>query len=249
MSLQRLLNPIKRKLYTMVGKALLTAVNNSGEVGYYPAGDRKNPQRLNMNWLGLLTDVERAQPYGFETYPIPKTAVNRLLAPDGSRSNAYVFMVQDDDYRPTDGSEGDVIAYGKNDKTVGEKHRVHFKADGSIEVWTGASNKIIIAKDGDIDIVAPNVNITGNLNVQGNVGIIGDTTQTGDYNLTGSATISVEATIATIPYTAHLHIDSIGGTGSGPQTAAAVPPIPFATHTHDYTWTDPAGAGTTDPPA
>jgi len=243
MSLQRLLNPIKRKLYTMVGKALLTAVNNSGETGFYPAGDRKNPQRLNMNWLGLLTDVERAQPYGFETYPIPKTAVNRLLAPDGSRSNAYVFMVQDDDYRPTDGGEGDVIAYGKNDKTAGKKHRIHFKNDGSIEIQAGATNKITVTDDGSISI-ASLVNVL--VSAIGNVDIdaAGATTNC-NVTVTGADVIADGISLKT-----HLHPGELGGTVGVPQGGAAVPsPIPFDTHTHGIEWTDPAGTGTSDPPA
>lgn len=184
--LQRYLNPIRRKLYMMMGKALLTAVNNSGEVGFYAAGDRKNPQRLNMDWLGTLTDIERAQPYGFESYPIVGTAKNIILAQDGSRQNAFVVMVQDDEYRPTDGSEGDTIFYGKNDKTSGEKHRVHFKNDGSIEVWAGKTNKVVIAKDGDIDVEsATNCNIT----VGGNAVI--DVAKSADIDVGEGCTLDV----------------------------------------------------------
>jgi len=81
--------------------------------------------------------------------------------------------------------------------------------------------KMTFKTDGSIEVVVP-----------GGLKITGDMEQTGDYNLTGSADISIEATIGGIPYTPHLHIDSIGGTGSGPQTAAVVPTVPFATHKH-----------------
>ena len=118
MSLERLLNPIKRKIFLMVGKAILTAVNNEGKSGFHDSGTRANPQRVTMNWFGQLTDIERSQPYGFETYPVADTAKAILLSPDGSRSNAFVIMVQDDEYRPTDLSEGASCQYDKDDARV-----------------------------------------------------------------------------------------------------------------------------------
>lgn len=108
------LDSIKRKFFLLIGKALLTAVNNNGEVGFYPAGSRKNPQRVSGEWFGKITDIERSQPYGFETYPGIGTAKMVLLSPDGSKSNVFCIMIQDDEYRPTDLSEWDTCLYDKD---------------------------------------------------------------------------------------------------------------------------------------
>jgi phage gp45-like len=136
--LTRFLNPIKRKLFMLVGKALITAVNSTGEVGFYPAGDRKNPQRVSMNWLGNLTDIEHSQPFGFEARSLVGTAKAIILSPDGSRSNAFVIMVQDDEYRPDDLGEGDSCLYD----------------DSNIRVWA-KDGKLVIGKKGTPMISTP----------------------------------------------------------------------------------------------
>lgn len=113
--LSRFLAPIKHKIFRLVGTALLTAINSKGEVGFYSAGDRKNPQRVNFDWLGALTDIEHAQPFGFEAHPKPGTAKVIIVSPDGSRSNAFVIMVQDDAFRPDDLVEGSSCQYDNSD--------------------------------------------------------------------------------------------------------------------------------------
>lgn len=62
---------------------------------------------------------------------------------------------------------------------------------------------------------------TGDINHDGNVTRTGDMTIEGNFNLTGNLTVT----------------DEITGNG-----------VVLSTHTHPYTWTDPAGAGTTGPP-
>jgi phage gp45-like len=105
------IDTIKRKFFTLIGKALLSAINNSGEVGYNPSGGRPNPQRISVNFFGPTTDIERVQEYGFETYPLVGTSEAVLLAPDGSKSAIFAIAVKDDTYRPTDGREGETIQY------------------------------------------------------------------------------------------------------------------------------------------
>jgi len=109
----KLLNPIKRKIYLLIGRAVLAAVNNEGKVGFYDSEDRPTPQRVQVTGLvnETLTDLERFQEYGFETYPIPATAEAILVSPDGTRANSFVIMIQDITYRPTDLQEGDSCQY------------------------------------------------------------------------------------------------------------------------------------------
>ena len=129
--LGRFLAPIKNKIFRLVGTALLTAVNSKGEVGFYPAGNRKNPQRVSFNYLGTLTDIVHSQPFGFEARPKVGTAKVIILSPDGSRSNAFVIMIQDDEFRPDDLSEGDSCLYD----------------DSNIRVWA-KNGKLVIGKKG-----------------------------------------------------------------------------------------------------
>ena len=132
--LSRLLNPVKRKLFLLVGKALFTAVNSTGAVGFYPAGSRKNPQRVSTEWFGKLTDIEHSQPYGFESYPIVGTAKVVLLSPDGSRGNTFAILVQDDTYRPDDLASGASCQYdnlGGRHVVASGKHAIGNKLTGN----------------------------------------------------------------------------------------------------------------------
>jgi len=255
MNLERLLNPIKRKLFLLIGKAILTKVNNVGKTGFHDSGTRANPQRVDMNWFGQLTDIERSQPYGFETYPVADTAKCILLSPDGSRSNTFVIMVQDDEYRPTDLSEGDTCLYGKNDKTEGEKHRIQFKADGSIEIWVGKTNKIIIAKDGtgtvefadDLNVTVPNMNITGNLNVTGDVAVVGDQTNDGTIAATGNITTDADVLAAAISLINHFHQGNLGfPTGSSLAAGGGTAPGSLPTASASGEITDGLGTKSTN---
>lgn len=109
----KLLSPIKRKIYLLIGRAILEAVNNEGKTGFHDSGSRANPQRVQVTGLvnETLTDIDRFQEYGFETYPIADTAEAVLISPDGTRANSFVIMIQDNEYRPTDLLAGDSCQY------------------------------------------------------------------------------------------------------------------------------------------
>ena len=124
---ERLLNPIKRKLFLLIGRALITAVNEKGESGFYPSGDRKDPQRVDVDWYGTLRDLEHPEPFGFAANPVKGTSEAIILSPDGSRSNAIVIMVQDTAFRPNDLPAGGSVQYDDSDgrhTIVGGKHAI-----------------------------------------------------------------------------------------------------------------------------
>lgn len=136
-----MIEKIKRKIFLLLGKALLTAVNNSGDVGYFPSGSRATPQRVSVDWFGTLTDLERSQPYGLETYPVIGTAKAIILSPDGSRSNSFVALVQDDEYRPDDLASGDVCLYNSDDLRV-------WLEGGKLRIKGATAN--VVVEDGDV---------------------------------------------------------------------------------------------------
>lgn len=75
-----------------------------------------------------------------------------------------------------------------------------------------------------------------NLHAPGGFNVTGDQTNTGSLTVSGiiKSAVDIIANWLTTAITllTHLHIDSIGGTGSPPQNASATPPIPFGTHSH-----------------
>ncbi len=80
---------------------------------------------------------------------------------------------------------------------------------------------------GDMTIVG-DFHLTGSMYVDGNIDCTGIVSAAGFSGLAGGAMMSTVDFVTT-----------------GQVTADGVD---VSTHTHDYTWTDPAGSGTTDPP-
>ena len=106
--LKRFLDPIRRRLMLLLGRAVLVAVNNAGTT-----------QRLQVVALAdeVITDVERFQDYGFEGYPWPD-AQAAILFMNGNRDAGIVVAVHDRRYRPTDLVQGEVAVYTDEDKTT-----------------------------------------------------------------------------------------------------------------------------------
>lgn len=98
---ERILSPIRRKIMLMIGKCILAAVDNSGKVMKLQLDGLKNED---------ITDIERYQEYGFESYP-KKDSEALAIFIDGNRDNGIVICVNDRRYRPTNLSEGDACVY------------------------------------------------------------------------------------------------------------------------------------------
>lgn len=97
----RMLEPIKRKIMLLVGRCVLAAIKNSGKTQVIQVTGLKGE---------TITDIERYQEYGLETYP--KTNSEALiLFLNGNREQGVTICIHDRRYRPTDLSEGDVCIY------------------------------------------------------------------------------------------------------------------------------------------
>ncbi len=123
-----LLNKLRNKIYLIIGRAILKAVNNDGKI-----------QKVKVQGLYKenITDIDRIQEYGLETYPtVDDNSEVVILFPNGNRDNGVVVKIGNREYRPTDLSEGGVCLYN----FAGTK--VWLKADNTIKVEADAINML-----------------------------------------------------------------------------------------------------------
>ena len=126
---QRLMRPLRNKIFLLLGRAILALVNNAG-----------GTQKLQITALEneIITDVERFQEYGVETYPHDGAEVFAGFL-NGNRDLGIILCVHDRRYRPTDLVEGEICLYTDEDKTTPfrfqlKRSRIAFlRADQSIE--------------------------------------------------------------------------------------------------------------------
>ena len=111
---QRLIRPIKNKLFLLLGRAILKAVNNAEQT-----------QKIQVIALSgeVITDMERFQEYGLETYPLAEAEVAAVFL-NGNRDHGIALCVHDRRYRPTGLSAGEIMLYTDENSTG---FRIHFK--------------------------------------------------------------------------------------------------------------------------
>lgn len=119
-----LVNSIRKKIFLLIGRAILTAVNNSGKT-------------MTVQVTGLkdetITGIERFQEYGFESYPKVGSAECVIGFINGNREHGIVLCIHDREYRPTDLVEGEARMYHNDGNT-----RVSVKA-GLVEMTAGGT--------------------------------------------------------------------------------------------------------------
>ncbi|MDD5551220.1 MAG: phage baseplate assembly protein [Candidatus Omnitrophica bacterium] len=121
---------LSNKIYSMIGRAILTAINNSGKV-----------QRIQVKGIyeETLTDIDRIQEYGLETYPeISGDTEVIIVCPDGNREQAIAIKVGTRASRPTDLNEGEVKLYTKfgNKILLGDDGKIELNGnDKELVLW------------------------------------------------------------------------------------------------------------------
>ena len=153
--IQRLLHPLRKKIFLLLGRAVLAAINNAGIT-----------QRLQVVGLSgeTITDVERFQEYGFESHPW-EDAQAAILFPNGNRDNGIVVAVHDRRYRPTDLAQGEVAMYTDEDVTTPFRVQLKrgrilfvraqdfdFDVDGDMTLDVGDDATVIIGGDKTITV-------------------------------------------------------------------------------------------------
>lgn len=160
---KRLIAPIQKKIFLLLGRAILTAVNNE-----------EGTQKIQITVMNneTITDVERFQEYGLETYPLIDAEAFSIFL-NGNRDHGIVLCVHDRRYRPKDLVKGEVALYTDEDQLDG-KHRAHLKRGQIFEI----KNKQLIihsAEKVEINTVNANVKCEGKASVTalGGVNIAG----------------------------------------------------------------------------
>jgi len=120
--LKRLIRPITNKIFLLLGRAVLKAIDNS-----------EDTQKIQVIALKdeTISEIERFQEYGFEGYPfVDAEAFIGFL--NGNRDHGIALVVHDGRYRPTDLTEGEVAIYTDEDVTAPfriqmKRGRIHFR--------------------------------------------------------------------------------------------------------------------------
>lgn len=120
---KRLIRPVKNKIFLLIGRSILKAMDNTG-----------TSQKVQITVLNgeTISDIERMQEFGFDSVPVVNTADGVALFMNGNRDQSIVIKLQNKNLRPTDLVEGESAMYSKIDKT--NRHRVHCKEDGSTDI-------------------------------------------------------------------------------------------------------------------
>lgn len=122
-TLNKLLDPLSRKVRLMITRCVLSAIN-----------DQSGIQIVQIKTLASRTGdgAERFQNYAFTSVPLPG-AEGILAAVMGNFDHGVVIAMDDRRYRVKGLQPGEAAMYTHKDKEA-HKHRIIFKNDGSIEV-------------------------------------------------------------------------------------------------------------------
>lgn len=151
--LARFLRPFTIRLQTMVGRAVLLAVDNTA------AAQRV---RIKLNGDEIIEQIERLQEYGLETNPpIEDTSEAVILSIGGSRELSFVTRVQARALRPVGLKAGEVKLWSKFGQYV------YFKEDGSIEIAAAGKDvnvsacaNLLVTATTKVTLTAPSVELS-----------------------------------------------------------------------------------------
>ena len=145
-ALSRMLAPLSRRVRLMIGRALITAINDGGKI-----------QTAQVKLLdGEVRDaVEVLHQYGFTSVP-PGKPEGLYFSVGGDRDHGVMICVADRDFRLKNLSAGEV-AIGTDEDTGGLPHRIHFKRGREIHLIAGLT-KLVLTPDG-IRIETPALDI------------------------------------------------------------------------------------------
>lgn len=152
-----IIESLKRKLLLLFGRGGVTNIDNSDS----------GAQKIQASLFDgeTISDIERYQEYGFETYPPIENSESVILFYNGNRNanRAMSICNHNRKYRPNDLQSGEVCVYSK-DTLKTNKNRITIKPTNDIVIETFLGDKIEITNTGSINITASvAVNVNGNV--------------------------------------------------------------------------------------
>lgn len=211
MSLNRLLDPLRRRMATLIGRAVLHAVNAA-----------PGCQTLQVMILAdeAQTDVEHMEPYGYTSNP-PAGAEGVILNVAGQRGAAVALNFGNRNFRIAGLKSGEVAIYtDEGDKIVLKRDRnievetLHLKITAQEDVTVNTKTYSVNASAG-VNYNTPSFSLGGEggckANLNANLVITGNTSQQ------GSVTTSGDQVAGGISQTGHTHPGDSGGTTGAPQ--------------------------------
>lgn len=211
MNLNRLLDPIRRRIATLVSRAVLAAVNAA-----------PGCQTLQVTILAdePQVDVEHMEPYGFTSNP-PAGAEGVILNVAGQRGAAVGLNFGNRSVRVTGLKNGEVCIFtDEGDKITLKRDRhievetLHLlvKAEEDIEMET---KTYTVKASGGVVYQTPSYQLGGTggcaAAISANMAITGNTTQNGSITSTG------DQVAGGISQTGHTHPGCQGGSTGAPQ--------------------------------
>lgn len=196
--LDRMLEPLRRRLQLLVSRAVVTLVKDALDL-----------QGVQVALLANeVADVERFQQYGFTGVPsVGAEAI--MVCVGGSRSHGIVIAVDDRRFRPKGLAEGETAQYSR----FGQ--RITCKADGSIELKAAAGKPVTVP--GNLE-VAGDLEVTGDIAAEGNIDAAGNIAAQG--NVSDAAGTMQEMRDV---FNAHVHPENNGS--GGPNTNPPITPM------------------------
>lgn len=136
--INRLWNNLKRKIFLIVARGILTEIDNSVS----------ETQKIQVKLLDgeTITGIDRFQEYGFENYPFLVNGESIILFVNGNRNAEKGLSIVSNNrkYRPTDLEEGDVCIYRKDSNDTNANRIWLKKTDNTIHISTYDKKEIII---------------------------------------------------------------------------------------------------------
>ena len=186
---KRLIRPLARKIFLLLGRAILEAVDNS-----------EGTQKIQITALEgeIISDMERFQEYGFETYPFTDSEVISVFF-NGNRDHGIALCVHDRRYRPKYLSEGEIVFYTDEDLTPGDFH-IHFKRNRIFDIKGDKEIKSLDTSEAVTVPTSVHVNVTS-------------------HKRTAPLSIYVNTTSHTRTALVELHTNATGHTVTSPQVS------------------------------
>lgn len=143
-AVEKIMKPMLRRIYLMLGRAVLTALNDSNGRQYVQFEALK----------GEVKDkVERLQNYGFSSNPLSGAQV-LFGCIGGNRDHPLAIVVDDPRYRPKGKKPGETIMYSHTGNYI------IIKNDGSIEI---SADTLLVKAASKVRFETPILECTGDI--------------------------------------------------------------------------------------